>query len=103
MCGGVEGGCRLLDCCFVLLRLKLDSFSRPGPSRRFKRVVETIQNQLLSTHDQPGVQQLTGENTSPSHYEQSLPTPQTCPAECWLNDFYRVIHDFTRLLHQNSH
>uniref|UniRef100_A0A3B3HRL7 Protein kinase domain-containing protein n=1 Tax=Oryzias latipes TaxID=8090 RepID=A0A3B3HRL7_ORYLA len=74
-----------------------------GPSRRFKRVVETIQNQLLSTHDQPGVQQLTGENTSPSHYEQSLPTPQTCPAECWLNDFYRVIHDFTRLLHQNSH
>uniref|UniRef100_A0A8C8DIM0 BR serine/threonine kinase 2 n=1 Tax=Oryzias sinensis TaxID=183150 RepID=A0A8C8DIM0_9TELE len=25
-----------------------------GPSRRFKRVVETIQNQLLSTHDQPG-------------------------------------------------
>uniref|UniRef100_A0A674DJP5 BR serine/threonine kinase 2 n=1 Tax=Salmo trutta TaxID=8032 RepID=A0A674DJP5_SALTR len=29
-----------------------------GPSRRFKRVVETIQGQLLSTHDQPGVQQL---------------------------------------------
>ncbi|CAG13643.1 unnamed protein product, partial [Tetraodon nigroviridis] len=28
------------------------------PSRRFKRVVETIQSQLLSTHDQPGVQQL---------------------------------------------
>ncbi|XP_063045251.1 serine/threonine-protein kinase BRSK2-like [Engraulis encrasicolus] len=27
-----------------------------GPSRRFKRVVETIQAQLLSTHDQPGVQ-----------------------------------------------
>uniref|UniRef100_A0A6Q2ZN78 Protein kinase domain-containing protein n=1 Tax=Esox lucius TaxID=8010 RepID=A0A6Q2ZN78_ESOLU len=32
-----------------------------GPSRRFKRVVETIQGQLLSTHDQPGVQQLSGE------------------------------------------
>uniref|UniRef100_A0AAR2K8A0 Protein kinase domain-containing protein n=1 Tax=Pygocentrus nattereri TaxID=42514 RepID=A0AAR2K8A0_PYGNA len=32
-----------------------------GPSRRFKRVVETIQTQLLSTHDQPGVQQLAGE------------------------------------------
>ncbi len=32
-----------------------------GPSRRFKRVVETIQAQLLSTHDQPGVQQLSGE------------------------------------------
>ncbi|XP_037622912.1 serine/threonine-protein kinase BRSK2 isoform X1 [Sebastes umbrosus] len=31
-----------------------------GPSRRFKRVVETIQSQLLSTHDQPGVQQLSG-------------------------------------------
>uniref|UniRef100_A0A9J7ZVI4 Protein kinase domain-containing protein n=1 Tax=Cyprinus carpio carpio TaxID=630221 RepID=A0A9J7ZVI4_CYPCA len=33
-----------------------------GPSRRFKRVVETIQAQLLSTHDQPGVQQLSGES-----------------------------------------
>uniref|UniRef100_A0A3B3XSV0 Protein kinase domain-containing protein n=1 Tax=Poecilia mexicana TaxID=48701 RepID=A0A3B3XSV0_9TELE len=32
-----------------------------GPSRRFKRVVETIQSQLLSTHEQPGVQQLSGE------------------------------------------
>uniref|UniRef100_A0A8C6P1K0 BR serine/threonine kinase 2 n=1 Tax=Nothobranchius furzeri TaxID=105023 RepID=A0A8C6P1K0_NOTFU len=32
-----------------------------GPSRRFKRVIETIQSQLLSTHDQPGVQQLSGE------------------------------------------
>ncbi|XP_057186535.1 serine/threonine-protein kinase BRSK2 isoform X3 [Triplophysa rosa] len=31
-----------------------------GPSRRFKRVVETIQAQLLSTNDQPGVQQLSG-------------------------------------------
>ncbi|XDV17912.1 hypothetical protein PO909_023704, partial [Leuciscus waleckii] len=31
-----------------------------GPSRRFKRVVETIQAQLLTTHDQPGVQQLSG-------------------------------------------
>ncbi|XP_075404059.1 serine/threonine-protein kinase BRSK2 isoform X2 [Tenrec ecaudatus] len=29
-----------------------------GPSRRFKRVVETIQAQLLSTHDQPSAQQL---------------------------------------------
>ncbi|MCJ8738291.1 hypothetical protein PDJAM_G00033830 [Pangasius djambal] len=29
-----------------------------GPSRRFKRVVETIQAQLLSTHDQPSVQAL---------------------------------------------
>ncbi|XP_076144106.1 serine/threonine-protein kinase BRSK2-like [Alosa pseudoharengus] len=31
-----------------------------GPSRRFKRVVETIQAQLLTTHDQPGVQQISG-------------------------------------------
>nr|KAF6342533.1 BR serine/threonine kinase 2 [Pipistrellus kuhlii] len=29
-----------------------------GPSRRFKRVVETIQTQLLSTHDQPSTQHL---------------------------------------------
>ncbi|XP_029312024.1 serine/threonine-protein kinase BRSK2 isoform X1 [Cottoperca gobio] len=30
-----------------------------GPSRRFRRVVETIQAQLLSSHDQPMVQALT--------------------------------------------
>ncbi|XP_068097378.1 serine/threonine-protein kinase BRSK2-like isoform X9 [Hyperolius riggenbachi] len=36
-----------------------------GPSRRFKRVVETIQAQLLSTHDQPSVQALAGANVSP--------------------------------------
>uniref|UniRef100_A0A674N1E1 BR serine/threonine kinase 2 n=1 Tax=Takifugu rubripes TaxID=31033 RepID=A0A674N1E1_TAKRU len=35
-----------------------------GPSRRFKRVVETIQSQLLSTHDQPGVQQLSDQPSS---------------------------------------
>ncbi|KAG8568030.1 hypothetical protein GDO81_013866 [Engystomops pustulosus] len=35
-----------------------------GPSRRFKRVVETIQAQLLSTHDQPSVQALAGANVS---------------------------------------
>ncbi|XP_049569966.1 serine/threonine-protein kinase BRSK2 isoform X1 [Orcinus orca] len=29
-----------------------------GPSRRFKRVVETIQTQLLSTHEQPSAQHL---------------------------------------------
>uniref|UniRef100_A0A4W4G8P6 Protein kinase domain-containing protein n=1 Tax=Electrophorus electricus TaxID=8005 RepID=A0A4W4G8P6_ELEEL len=32
-----------------------------GPSRRFKRVVETIQAQLLCTHDQPSVQALAGD------------------------------------------
>uniref|UniRef100_A0A8C9U4K0 BR serine/threonine kinase 2 n=1 Tax=Scleropages formosus TaxID=113540 RepID=A0A8C9U4K0_SCLFO len=52
-----------------------------GPSRRFKRVVETIQAQLLSTHDQPGVQQLSGEwgrtrSSLPSqHPLHALPTP----------------------------
>ncbi|KAL2088351.1 hypothetical protein ACEWY4_015250 [Coilia grayii] len=35
-----------------------------GPSRRFKRVVETIQAQLLSTHDQPGVQPISGSSLS---------------------------------------
>uniref|UniRef100_A0AAQ5X8Y4 Protein kinase domain-containing protein n=1 Tax=Amphiprion ocellaris TaxID=80972 RepID=A0AAQ5X8Y4_AMPOC len=35
-----------------------------GPSRRFKRVVETIQAQLLSTHDQPSVQALAGDGNS---------------------------------------
>uniref|UniRef100_A0A8C3IBV8 BR serine/threonine kinase 2 n=1 Tax=Chrysemys picta bellii TaxID=8478 RepID=A0A8C3IBV8_CHRPI len=35
-----------------------------GPSRRFKRVVETIQAQLLSSHDQPSVQALAGESGS---------------------------------------
>uniref|UniRef100_A0AAY4CZZ2 Protein kinase domain-containing protein n=1 Tax=Denticeps clupeoides TaxID=299321 RepID=A0AAY4CZZ2_9TELE len=48
-----------------------------GPSRRFKRVVETIQAQLLSTHDQPGVQQLSGEcSYTPPH--PSFP-PETPP------------------------
>uniref|UniRef100_A0A673G9L1 Si:ch211-255p10.4 n=1 Tax=Sinocyclocheilus rhinocerous TaxID=307959 RepID=A0A673G9L1_9TELE len=31
-----------------------------GPSRRFRRVVETIQAQLLSAHDQPMVHTLSG-------------------------------------------
>uniref|UniRef100_G3NYZ6 Protein kinase domain-containing protein n=1 Tax=Gasterosteus aculeatus aculeatus TaxID=481459 RepID=G3NYZ6_GASAC len=37
-----------------------------GPSRRFRRVVETIQAQLLSSHDQPMVQALSGE-TAETH------------------------------------
>ncbi|XP_017209739.1 serine/threonine-protein kinase BRSK2 isoform X3 [Danio rerio] len=44
-----------------------------GPSRRFKRVVETIQAQLLSTHDQPGVQQLSDEKNS------QVPVPPGTP------------------------
>lgn len=38
-----------------------------GPSRRFKRVVETIQAQLLSTHDQPSVQALAGKHHTRAH------------------------------------
>ena len=34
-----------------------------GPSRRFKRIVETIQAQLLSYHDQPMVHTLSGTHT----------------------------------------
>uniref|UniRef100_A0A8D0CCW5 Si:dkey-16p21.7 n=1 Tax=Scleropages formosus TaxID=113540 RepID=A0A8D0CCW5_SCLFO len=39
-----------------------------GPSRRFKRVVETIQAQLLSTHDQPSVQALAGKLWITGHF-----------------------------------
>uniref|UniRef100_A0A3Q2Q8K3 Serine/threonine-protein kinase BRSK1-like n=1 Tax=Fundulus heteroclitus TaxID=8078 RepID=A0A3Q2Q8K3_FUNHE len=38
-----------------------------GPSRRFRRVVETIQAQLLSSHDQPLVQALCDEKNSRPH------------------------------------
>lgn len=34
--------------------------SSSGPSRRFRRVVETIQAQLLSSHDHPLVSALSG-------------------------------------------
>ncbi|XP_061891548.1 serine/threonine-protein kinase BRSK2 isoform X11 [Entelurus aequoreus] len=46
-----------------------------GPSRRFKRVVETIQSQLLSTHDQPGVQQLSDEKNGQVHACKRWPSP----------------------------
>ncbi|KAL0993609.1 hypothetical protein UPYG_G00110500 [Umbra pygmaea] len=45
-----------------------------GPSRRFKRVVETIQAQLLSTHDQPSVQALADEKNG-----QLTPRPPNTP------------------------
>lgn len=38
-------------------------------------MVETIQAQLLSTHDQPGVQQLSGEYKSPFPFPLSDPSP----------------------------
>ncbi|KAJ8399949.1 hypothetical protein AAFF_G00406790 [Aldrovandia affinis] len=48
-----------------------------GPSRRFKRVVETIQAQLLSTHDQPSVQALADEkNGQLSSRPPGTPTRQ---------------------------
>ncbi|KAK1882122.1 Serine/threonine-protein kinase BRSK1 [Dissostichus eleginoides] len=41
--------------------------SSPGPSRRFRRVVETIQAQLLSSHDQPMAQALSDEKNGRPH------------------------------------
>ncbi|KAJ8247269.1 hypothetical protein GJAV_G00244340 [Gymnothorax javanicus] len=52
-----------------------------GPSRRFKRVVETIQAQLLSSHDQPSVQQLSDEKNGQVPHPPSTPsTPIKHPA-----------------------
>uniref|UniRef100_A0A8C5EG21 Serine/threonine-protein kinase BRSK2 n=1 Tax=Gouania willdenowi TaxID=441366 RepID=A0A8C5EG21_GOUWI len=50
-----------------------------GPSRRFKRVVETIQSQLLSTHDQPGVQQLTATPSAGQIMELHQPARGVAP------------------------
>ncbi|XP_038131467.1 serine/threonine-protein kinase BRSK2 isoform X1 [Cyprinodon tularosa] len=50
-----------------------------GPSRRFKRVVETIQSQLLSTHDQPGVQQLSDEKNGQVPHPVGMLTKH-CPS-----------------------
>ncbi|XP_051989152.1 serine/threonine-protein kinase BRSK2-like [Xyrauchen texanus] len=47
-----------------------------GPSRRFKRVVETIQAQLLSSHDQPSVQALADEKNGLPSCPPSTPTRQ---------------------------
>ncbi|XP_035386310.1 serine/threonine-protein kinase BRSK1 isoform X1 [Electrophorus electricus] len=47
-----------------------------GPSRRFKRVVETIQAQLLCTHDQPSVQALADEKNGLSSRPPGTPTRQ---------------------------
>lgn len=61
---------------FLFFLLKLISIifgtcASPGPSRRFRRVVETIQAQLLSSHDQPMVQALSGE-TAYTHQSRKL-------------------------------
>ncbi|KAM6913662.1 serine/threonine-protein kinase BRSK1 [Lycodopsis pacificus] len=47
-----------------------------GPSRRFKRVVETIQAQLLSTHDQHSVQALADEKNGQLSRQPSTPSRQ---------------------------
>ncbi|KAA8585781.1 hypothetical protein FQN60_004475 [Etheostoma spectabile] len=47
-----------------------------SPSRRFKRVVETIQAQLLSTHDQPSVQALADEKNGQLSRQPSTPSRQ---------------------------
>ncbi|XP_006893420.1 PREDICTED: serine/threonine-protein kinase BRSK2 [Elephantulus edwardii] len=57
-----------------------------GPSRRFKRVVETIQAQLLSTHDQPSVQQL----SDSTHCMQML-TGRLSKCGSPLSNFFDVI------------
>uniref|UniRef100_A0A8C8DDT2 Protein kinase domain-containing protein n=1 Tax=Oncorhynchus tshawytscha TaxID=74940 RepID=A0A8C8DDT2_ONCTS len=49
-----------------------------GPSRRFKRVVETIQAQLLSTHDQPSVQALAGGSPHAHTLFISLSSSNSC-------------------------
>ncbi|XP_026544538.1 serine/threonine-protein kinase BRSK2-like, partial [Notechis scutatus] len=51
-----------------------------GPSRRFKRVVETIQAQLLSTHDQPSVQALAANEATPS-ISVSFSSSSSSPAD----------------------
>ncbi|XP_039630786.1 serine/threonine-protein kinase BRSK1-like isoform X3 [Erpetoichthys calabaricus] len=47
-----------------------------GPSRRFRRVVETIQAQLLSSHDQPSVQALADEKNGQLSRVPGTPTRQ---------------------------
>uniref|UniRef100_A0AC11AXD9 BR serine/threonine kinase 1 n=1 Tax=Ovis aries TaxID=9940 RepID=A0AC11AXD9_SHEEP len=51
-----------------------------GPSRRFKRVVETIQAQLLSTHDQPSVQALADEKNGAQTRPAGTPPRSLQPA-----------------------
>ncbi|KAJ7313952.1 hypothetical protein JRQ81_005782 [Phrynocephalus forsythii] len=51
-----------------------------GPSRRFKRVVETIQAQLLSTHDQPSVQALADEKNGQQPRLPGTPTRSCQPS-----------------------
>ncbi|XP_077901416.1 serine/threonine-protein kinase BRSK2 isoform X4 [Ictidomys tridecemlineatus] len=57
-----------------------------GPSRRFKRVVETIQAQLLSTHDQPSAQHLSDTTNC-----MEMMTGQLSKCGSPLSNFFDVI------------
>uniref|UniRef100_A0A3B3UKI7 non-specific serine/threonine protein kinase n=1 Tax=Poecilia latipinna TaxID=48699 RepID=A0A3B3UKI7_9TELE len=53
-----------------------------GPSRRFKRVVETIQAQLLSSNDQPGIQpQISDEKNIQASHSPGAPTSTSSPTK----------------------
>ncbi|XP_065808651.1 serine/threonine-protein kinase BRSK2 isoform X6 [Labrus bergylta] len=58
-----------------------------GPSRRFKRVVETIQAQLLSTNDQPGIQPQISDGSQRSAALPHKPNKRGSP----LSNFFDVI------------
>ncbi|XP_043915049.1 serine/threonine-protein kinase BRSK1 isoform X2 [Protopterus annectens] len=78
-----------------------------GPSRRFKRVVETIQAQLLSTHDQPSVQALADEKNGQLSRPPGTPT-RSCPnsrrSESEGSEHHRKgsIKDKSKLLSSNG-
>ncbi|XP_037539105.1 serine/threonine-protein kinase BRSK2 [Nematolebias whitei] len=63
-----------------------------GPSRRFKRVIETIQSQLLSTHDQPGVQQLSDEKNGQVPHPSGTPSKH-CPSPMHVRRHESENHD----------
>lgn len=85
----------LCDCTGTLLSQPFVVLPPAGPSRRFKRVVETIQAQLLSTHDQPSVQQLSGKSFSCQElcfskdmkvkHLSGLKGQGACPSDCNYN------------------
>ncbi|XP_027869928.1 serine/threonine-protein kinase BRSK2-like isoform X8 [Xiphophorus couchianus] len=56
-----------------------------GPSRRFKRVVETIQAQLLSSNDQPGIQPQISDVSQRSASKSSKRGKTQTDWELWLH------------------
>uniref|UniRef100_A0A8C6WW10 Si:ch211-255p10.4 n=1 Tax=Neogobius melanostomus TaxID=47308 RepID=A0A8C6WW10_9GOBI len=67
-----------------------------GPSRRFRRVVETIQAQLLSSHDQPLMQALCGKQS------YTLPLCSRCSAFLGVCGRRGSAKERTRLLSSNG-